>query len=143
MTYQYGRSTLYPKYIVHFPNSTLSVPELTSTNPGDILRDQKSVIFKNKTVPLSCISEQLLCPPSHMITLLPIYTTIGGLSSKFDEFLAGRSQFDSDQIMASIFIRLHVANPRPLCDLFFYCLLFFTEKIMRHFAIDAMFTLRD
>ena len=25
-----------------------------------------------------------------------IYTTIGGLSSKFDEFLAGRSQFDSD-----------------------------------------------
>ena len=28
--------------------------------------------------------------------VIAIYTTIGELSSKFEEFLAGRSQFDSD-----------------------------------------------
>ena len=37
--------------------------------------------------------------------------SVGGLSSKFDKFLAdGRN---STAIMASIFMRLHVANPRP------------------------------
>ena len=34
---------------------------------------------------------------------------IGELSSKFDEFLAVRSQFDSDDGVD--FMRLHVANP--------------------------------
>ena len=43
-------------------------------------------------------------------------TTIGGLSSKFEEFLAVRSQFDSDHGVD--FSRLHVANPQPLCDSF-------------------------
>ena len=57
-----------------------------------------------------------------------IYTTIGELSSKFDEFLAVRSQFDSDHGVD--FLRLHVANPRPLCDRFlrFIVLCFFTKN---------------
>ena len=33
---------------------------------------------------------------SQFLNLNFIYTTIGALSSKFDEFLAARSQFDSD-----------------------------------------------
>ena len=53
-----------------------------------------------------------------------IYTIIGELSSKFDEFLAGRC--NSTTIMAYIFLRLHVANPRSLCDRFlrFFALCF-------------------
>ena len=62
-----------------------------------------------------------------------IYTTIGGLSSKFDEFLAGRSQFDSDHgvdfyvptcCQSATFVRPLFAFYCPL----FYCPLFFTEK---------------
>ena len=57
-----------------------------------------------------------------------IYTTIGGLSSKFEEFLAARSQFDSDHgvdfsaptvCLSTIFVRLLFE---------FYCPLFFTKK---------------
>ena len=57
-----------------------------------------------------------------------IYTTIGGLSSKFEEFLAGRSQFDSDHgvdfsaptcCLSAIFVR-------PL--FVFYCTLLFTGE---------------
>ena len=57
-----------------------------------------------------------------------IYTTIGELSSKFDEFLAARSQFDSDHgvdcyaptcCQSATFVR-------PLFA--FYCPLFFTGK---------------
>ena len=57
-----------------------------------------------------------------------IYTTIGALSSKFEEFLAVRSQFESDYGVG--FLRLHVANPRPLCDRFlrFIVRCFFYEK---------------
>ena len=73
------------------------------------------------------------------------YSTIGELSSKCDEFLALRSQFDSDY-------GVHFSAPtccqsatlvRPLFT--FYCPLFFMKKIiiMRHFATGAMFTLRD
>ena len=39
--------------------------------------------------------------------LFAIYTTIGDLSSKFDRFLAARSQFDNDHGVD--FMRLHVA----------------------------------
>ena len=46
-----------------------------------------------------------------------IYTTIGGLSSKFEEFLAARSQFDSDHGV-DFSAHLHFANLRPLCDSF-------------------------
>ena len=62
--------------------------------------------------------------------IFDIYTTIGELSSKFYEFLAGRSQFDSDHVV-DFFMRLHIANPRPLCDIFFrfIVLRFFTIKI--------------
>ena len=73
-----------------------------------------------------------------------IYTTIGELSSKFDEFLAVRSQFDSDHgvdffaptcCQSATFVRTLFA---------FYCP-FFSEKKKKkwHFATDAMFTLRD
>ena len=57
-----------------------------------------------------------------------IYTTIGELSSKFDEFLAVQSQFDSDHginfyaptcCQSATFVR-------PLFA--FYCPLFFTGK---------------
>ena len=61
-----------------------------------------------------------------------IYTTIGGLSSKFDKFLAARSQFDSDHgvdfstptsCQSSTFVR-------PLFA--FYCPVFFTKKIINN-----------
>ena len=75
-----------------------------------------------------------------------IYTTIGGPSSKFDEFLAGRSQFDSDHGVD--FLRLHLANPRPLCDRFLrfivLCFLRRKKKFMQNIVTDAaMFTLHD
>ena len=57
----------------------------------------------------------------------PIYTTIGGLSSTFDGFLAGGR--NSTAIMSSIFMRLHVANPRRLCDRFLrFIVLCFVRK---------------
>ena len=73
------------------------------------------------------------------------YTTIGELSSKFDEFLAVRSQFDSDH---------GVDFYAPTCCQFatfvrplfaFDCPLFIMKKkiIMWHFAADTMFTLRN
>ena len=64
----------------------------------------------------------------HIIYTQFVYTTIGELSSKSAEFLAGRSQFDSDH-------GIHFSAPtcyqsatfvRPLFG--FYCLLFFYEK---------------
>ena len=50
---------------------------------------------------------------------------------------------NSTAIMASIFMRLHVANPRSL-DRFlrFIVLCFFRKKKMSHFASDAMFMLQ-
>ena len=39
------------------------------------------------------------------------------LSAKFDQFLAARSQFDSDH-RVDFSLRLHLANPQPLCDRF-------------------------
>ena len=76
-----------------------------------------------------------------------IYTTIGEPSSKFAEFLAVQSQFDSDHdfdfstptsCQSTTFVR-------PLFA--FYCTLLYYEnkkKIMRNFVTDtAMFTLRD
>ena len=60
---------------------------------------------------------------------------LGELSSTFDEFLAVRS--NSTAIMASICMRLHVANTRPLCDRFLrfnYCPFFFTKKIINNVA---------
>ena len=75
---------------------------------------------------------------------LDIYTTIGELSSKVDEFLAVLSQFDSDHdvdfnaptcCQSATFVR-------PL----FACVLCFLRKkgyIMRRFFTDALFTLRE
>ena len=56
------------------------------------------------------------------------------LSSKFDDFLAVRSQFDSDHGV-DFFMRLHVANPRPL-DRFlrFIVLCFLRGKIINNVA---------
>ena len=67
----------------------------------------------------------------HNKPLVPtiIYTTtIGEPSSTFDEFLA--CVRNSTAIMASIFLRLHLANPRPLCDRFlrFIVLCFLRKK---------------
>ena len=76
-----------------------------------------------------------------------IYTTstIGGLSSKCEEFLAERSQFDSDHgvIFYAPTCCQSATFVRPLFA--FYCPLFLYDKkkIMWHFATDAMFTLRD
>ena len=78
-----------------------------------------------------------------IICLLQIYTTVGGLSSKFDEFLAVRSQFDSDHgvdFYAPTCCQ-SATFARPLFA--FNCPLYFTRKKMWHFATDAMFTLRD
>ena len=59
---------------------------------------------------------------------LCIDTTTGELSSKFDEFLPGGR--NSTVIMTSIFLCLHLANPRPLCDRFlrFIVLCFLRKK---------------
>ena len=79
-----------------------------------------------------------------MSTSSIIYTTIEELSSNLDEFLAERPQFDSDHCVDfSAPTCCQSANfVRPLFA--FYCPLVFTEKkITRHFATDAMFTLRD
>ena len=67
-----------------------------------------------------------------------IYTTIGGLSSKFEEFLAVRSQFDSDHGVD--FSRLHVANPLPLCDRFlrFIVRCFLRKIIINNAAFHAV-----
>ena len=56
------------------------------------------------------------------------YTTIGGLSSKFDKFLAVRSQFDSDHGVDFSAPRFCQSSTfvRPL--FVFYCPLFFMEK---------------
>ena len=70
-----------------------------------------------------------------------IYTTTGGPSSTFDEFLAVRSQFDSDHG-----IDFSMPTSCQSATFVFYCTLFFTEKnqIMQHFVTDAaMFMLRD
>ena len=74
------------------------------------------------------------------------YYGIGEPSSTFDEYLAVRSQFDTDHGVD--FLRLHLANQLPLCDrLLRYIVLCFLrkkKKIMRHLVTDAaMFTLRD
>ena len=71
-----------------------------------------------------------------------IYTTIGELSSTFDVFLT--CDRNSTAIMASIFLRLHVANPRPLCDRFwrFIVLCFFTTKINKYCVICDVYPAR-
>ena len=57
-----------------------------------------------------------------------IYTTIGELSSKVDEFLAARSQFDSDHGV-DLYAPTCATFVRPLFA--FYCPLLFTEKKCR------------
>ena len=59
---------------------------------------------------------------------LYIDTTIGGLSSKFEEFLAARSQFDSDHgiVFSTPTCCLSAIFVRPL--FVFYCPLFFTKN---------------
>ena len=66
------------------------------------------------------------------------------LSAKIDEFLAVRR--NSTAIMASICMRLHVANPRPLDrSLFAFVLCFIRQQIKKNFAspqlrfLDAIF----
>ena len=65
--------------------------------------------------------------------LTRIYTTIGGPSSKFDKFLAARSQFDAVAIRQRSWRRFFYAsilpNPLPLCDRFLrFIVLFFLRK---------------
>ena len=57
------------------------------------------------------------------------------LSAKCDQILAIRSQFDSDHRVH--FLRLHHANPLPLCDRFCVCPLFLRQKIINN-STDAM-----
>ena len=68
----------------------------------------------------------------HITDGVALQSTIGELSSKFDEFLAGRSQFDSDHgvnfyaptcCQCATFVR-------PLFA--FYCPLFLTRKIINN-----------
>ena len=63
-----------------------------------------------------------------------IYTTIGGPSSKFDEFLAARSQFviDHGVDFSSPTSCQSATFVRPLFA--FYCTLFFTKKIIHNAA---------
>ena len=75
------------------------------------------------------------------LTKTLIYTTIiGELSSKCEEFLVMRSQFDSDH-------GVHVANPRPLCDRFLHfivrCFLRKKNNAALHFmpCMNAVFAL--
>ena len=76
------------------------------------------------------------CFPS--FSFANVYTTIGGLSSKFEEFLAVRSQFDSDHgvdfsaptcCQSATFVR-------PLFA--FYCPLFFMKIIINNAALHFM-----
>ena len=70
-----------------------------------------------------------------------IYT--GELSSKFDEFLAVQSQFDSDHGV-NFYVPTCCQSAISVRPLFaFYCRLFFMRKKMLHFASDVTFTLRD
>ena len=73
-----------------------------------------------------------------------IYTTIGGPSSKFDEFLAALSQFDSDHGV-DFSTPTSCQSVTLVRQLFaFYCTFFLRKKIMQHFVTGAaMFTLRD
>ena len=60
--------------------------------------------------------------------IIIIYTTVGGLSSKCDKFLAGRSQFDSDHGV-DFFAPTCCQSATFVRPLFaFYCPLFFYEK---------------
>ena len=80
-----------------------------------------------------------------VVAAAQIYTTIGGPSSKVDEFLAEPSQFDSDHGV-DLYTPTSCQSATFVRPLFaFYFTLFFTiTKIMRHFVTDAaMFTLRD
>ena len=62
------------------------------------------------------------------------------LSSKFDVFLAGRSQFDSDH---GAYMRIHVANPRSLDRfLHFIVLCFLRKKVINNVAFRQMRCLR-
>ena len=60
------------------------------------------------------------------------------MSSKFDEFLV--CGCNSTAIMASNFMRIHVANPRPLERFLRFIVLCFLRKklIISHFARDAL-----
>ena len=82
------------------------------------------------TLVLRCIIAMNCCVPYQLI----IYTTIGERSSKFDGFLAARSQFDSDHggdfstptsCQSATFVR-------PLFA--FYCTLFFYEIVITNNA---------
>ena len=66
--------------------------------------------------------------PGH---LFDIYTTIGELSSQFDEFLAERSQFDSDHGVD--FYAPTFCQSATFVLLLFIVLCFLREKIMRHY----------
>ena len=72
-----------------------------------------------------------------------IYTTIGEPSSKCDEFLAVRSQFDSDHGVgfAAPTFGQSATFVRPL--FVFYCPLFFTGEKNVAFRHFLMFMLRD
>ena len=48
------------------------------------------------------------------------------LSAKIEQFLAGAP--NSPPIIASIFLRLHLTNPRPLCDRFLRLSFVFLRK---------------
>ena len=72
---------------------------------------------------------------------------MGELSSKCEEFLTVRR--NSTALMASIFLRLYVDNPRPLCEGFLrFIVRFFLRQIIinnaaLHFMprMNAVFTL--
>ena len=146
-------------------NSTFGTPFSSSTKSIRILFDSSffhrwfSPGKKNqRTSASSCLMTVTAAPalnsPLHTTQVLtkgcghpnplPMHT-VGGLSSKFDGFLAGLSQFGSDRgvdfstptcCQSATFVRPFFA---------FYCSLFFTGgKLMQHFVTDAaMFTQRD
>ena len=58
--------------------------------------------------------------------ICPHKSVLTNLFSKFDEFLAALSQFDTDHRVD--FLRIHVANPRPLDRFLRYIVIFFYEN---------------
>ena len=128
-----------------------------STSPGHALRDTSRwprSLYEDLILPLStphsirswaavsctCVGVLLVKSPirqipetnTHFYNLY--YYRRAVLKKLSPKFLAGRS--NSTAITASIFMRLHLANPRPLCDRFCLLSFVFYEKnnnaVFRH-----------
>ena len=125
----------------------LSCPSFSYTWCGRLFTCRSTLRF---SVPASCVSSYAhSVSPYTLILKLVIYTTIGdvspksvltNLSTKFDRFLAVRSQFDTGhRVNLYAHTCCQSASFGPLFAL--YCPFFLTEKklTMSQFATDALF----